>query len=844
MALAFVVGCGGEGPKGDPGDPGAPGTEGPPGPGTVGEGSVSAVSPNIVYLDRQVEVMISGYGTRWSSGVTVDFGPGIAVDQQNIIVASDTSLIVFISVAPDADVTSLRDVNVTDSTGTVTFAGAFVVQPPIANLGRLGTVAQGSLFLVQGDVIDRSTPIDTLEETTLELGQGNSQYVLSPADGEVAPYSFSGLAFVDVNTAPGQKEIVLLNGFQGDPDFPPVSYRFPASQFFDVTPRTPTPIALGTPAVGSFASSLQTHLFEVAPLPTEDVFVQIEAANGEGAAFVLLPPSGRFDDLAQVQFWLGNRVPASNSTDPWYVIAINLDSATGYDFTIETTAVEAETADVCENAAVVPLPANLTGLTLEDDADQDWFAIEVPADALGGTIAVATTAGDANADTILEIFGPDDCLVAFAGPRDQDYHETLVSPELTAAGTYYVKVSYSDYAPYAAGGYNLSINLNVPVGPDTNEPNNTCAMATDGGPLPVSLLDQSLDTATDEDWFSFEVDAAAVGGTFTVATLPGDAQTDTMIEVFGPDDCSVALSEPIDDNYHESYTSDALTAPGTYFVRVSNSPTTTNTGMAYDLSVTVDLPTAPDVHEPNNTCQASTALTLPATEMNLSLIPQTDEDWFAVTLDAAAVGQRLFVVTSPGDDEVDTVVEFFQSDCTTSFGGPSPDLNYQDIHASPVITAAGTYHIKISNSTFGYTGDAYNMQVLLVPASVTESEPNNTSATADSTMGSPDAIGAIGVAGDNDWYAVPLPANVRFVAQVDSGMVNECGVDIDSELEIYSPSGTSLAFSEDISPFGNYCSAALVQITTAGTYYVRIASSTDYEPDGMFDYTARFYYFP
>lgn len=80
----------------------------------------------------------------------------------------------------------------------------------------------------------------------------------------------------------------------------------------------------------------------------------------------------------------------------------------------------------------------------------------------------------------------------------------------------------------------------------------------------------------------------------------------------------------------------------------------------------------------------------------------TDEDWIAVTAGAGDVGKQVHVMTLPGDPYCDTVVEVFESDGTTSLGGPSANNDYHEEHFSTAIPAAGTYYVKIAADQTGW----------------------------------------------------------------------------------------------------------------------------------------------
>ena len=145
-----------------------------------------------------------------------------------------------------------------------------------------------------------------------------------------------------------------------------------------------------------------------------------------------------------------------------------------------------------------------------------------------------------------------------------------------------------------------------------------------------------------------------------------------------------------------------------YFVYWDNSGTSN-----YFATVSVAKVNVAD-KDPNNTCaQAQAAGALPANITNLFLSDANDVDWISFDVPAGNEGKFVHVTTSPGDDKTDTVVEVFASNCTTSLGGPSDDGGYHEDWVSAAITAPGKHFVKVSNSSFGYTGKLYNLSIEL-----------------------------------------------------------------------------------------------------------------------------------
>ena len=128
---------------------------------------------------------------------------------------------------------------------------------------------------------------------------------------------------------------------------------------------------------------------------------------------------------------------------------------------------------------------------------------------------------------------------------------------------------------------------------------------------------------------------------------------------------------------------------------------------------------------------------------------------------------------------------------------------------------------------------------------VTETEPNDVQGDADANLNALE-VGLIDVPGDMDWWSfdvtVPASATIELTARVtdvEEVFGSDLGVGLcdaftlDSEVEIYDSNGVSIAFNDDDYTF---CSTAVATVTTSGTYYVRVASSQVYWPQGEFGY--------
>jgi hypothetical protein len=156
-------------------------------------------------------------------------------------------------------------------------------------------------------------------------------------------------------------------------------------------------------------------------------------------------------------------------------------------------------------------------------------------------------------------------------------------------------------------------------------------------------------------------------------------------------------------------------SPGVTFVSSSGAKyyavyTDYNAKGGYDLDVTAHETTAQGSgeKEPNdskNLAISNGAVTPPWVTLSAGLEDASDEDWFAVTVDAAHVGKSIHVQTTGLDQFTDTVVDIFEQQGNTLIplgpnGKPSDDSGLLDELTSLATASAGTYFVKVSASPF------------------------------------------------------------------------------------------------------------------------------------------------
>ena len=101
---------------------------------------------------------------------------------------------------------------------------------------------------------------------------------------------------------------------------------------------------------------------------------------------------------------------------------------------------------------------------------------------------------------------------------------------------------------------------------------------------PVRVKGASLSAVTDVDWYKVTVPA---GKLIHARTVPGDANTDTVVSFYGTDG-TTKIGTDADNGNHEDVVSNALPAAGDYYIKVSASSYYAATATHYDLIVTLD----------------------------------------------------------------------------------------------------------------------------------------------------------------------------------------------------------------------------------------------------------------
>lgn len=447
LAAIVSMGC-----TGEQGPAGPPGVEGP-----SADASINAVIPSKVFLARMIDVTISGFNTNWSDATKVEFGAGVTVLNQKI--ASPTAIVATIEVGEEA-ATGPRDVQVVDPAGTVTYAGAFKIETPL-DLTVGGTSAQGSILVTKARQLDLSTPFDTTSTgdgffepiVYTNINVAGSPGINAQVEA-VDMYSTDLLVLVDVDTPAGKGDLTVHSGPLGD------TLASPAPGGLDIAARMPDVLMEGASVKGNIDTPLGTLLYSFTPSGPGLYQVTASASSQDANPnLAVLPKSGKFTELMGFS---GAPTVLATNTDPFYFIYWDNSGTTGYFATVKAEKVvtaDVDPNDTCANAQPAgALPADIKNLFLSSPDDVDWISFDVDPGNEGKIIHVTTSPGDAQTDTVVEVFGSN-CTTSLGGPSsDGDYHENFKSAPITAPGKHFVKVTNSTFG-YTGKLYNLTIAL-------------------------------------------------------------------------------------------------------------------------------------------------------------------------------------------------------------------------------------------------------------------------------------------------------------------------------------------------------------------------------------------------
>ncbi len=443
-------------------------------------------------------------------------------------------------------------------------------------------------------------------------------------------------------------------------------------------------------------------------------------------------------------------------------------------FSASTGGLEMEPNNSAAQASLLLGPGQLTNIglgALSNNADRDFWIIDVPMGAERYTVSVEATSGGVglcpSGDTFLTLFASDGTTVLVADDSDGTNGCSFLNPvadtgmRALAPGRYYLAIE-EDGNNNTFGSYELRASmtpaacgnglLETGAGEQCDDSNTnaadgcspSCAWETVGSfTAPGAALPGAITPAGDADFFMVTIGQGQFLSAFTSdggAGCPGD----TVLELYGADGVT-QLGGDDDDGTSNCSRIDPNTdgwaanmAAGTYFLRVrAFSINATIPNYTLTVSITDNLcgngalegtETCDDGNAADfDGCSAQCQYELEGTAMGAgasfsgALNPAGNIDWFAVVVPQGySVRAETF---APTDGQClagnDTVIRLWQSDRTTEIiedddGGSSRCSlidPQNDVAARDL--AAGTYYLSVEDYNNNDTISAYVLNVAI-----------------------------------------------------------------------------------------------------------------------------------
>ena len=430
-----------------------------------------------------------------------------------------------------------------------------------------------------------------------------------------------------------------------------------------------------------------------------------------------------------------------------------------------------EDNDDLETAGRIEVGSAASGIVC--DADEDWFAIEVPE---GCGLNIQLDFDHEQGDLDLHLHLPGGGIFA---ESVGDIDNELIRFD-DAGGMWFLRVDLKDGV--GANRYRLRPAVECPGAlecpaddgfEDNDLPGNAPVLFADAPTEAIACLD-------DADYFAVQVPA----GCDAVGTLDFDADGDLALDIVDLDANLVAAGAPTPDGVvaREYRQEDGRV----YFeVRANAAPND------YQLTLDAVCPEhrcpADDDAEPNNDAAGATAIDGPAA----GVVCGDDSDWFVVDALPGCV-LRAHVAQGPGDADLEL----------TALAGDAELARVRaddngDIVLDQVLDAGGEHHLRLAN--LGGVGQgsytiAVDLECVLACPGDDLLEDNDDRANATPVADGEPVRGVI-CGDDSDWFAIDVDAGCRAVADLDfdadgaldmrltDGDGNEIDVAVDGRVE-------------------------------------------------------------
>ncbi len=417
---------------------------------------------------------------------------------------------------------------------------------------------------------------------------------------------------------------------------------------------------------------------------------------------------------------------------------------------------------------------------------------------------------------------------------------------LSSAGVY-------SGTPTTAGTFSFTVNATNSVGSDADpyvhaisavalslpesEPNDTSGTAD---AIPIGTPGTgSVAAVGDVDYWSFTAAAGAVVRIEVFALRLDQPAWNTAannpdVALFATDGITALLTDANFNGGDQEFPFFRILTTGTYFVRVQRQ-TATLAGGAYSIRIT-SLPTPSYVElEPVGGATNDTSATAEAVAGTSGTIwghraAAAPPDFYSITVAGASI-LRLRMIAHlnglQGSSQYDSRVEIYATDGTTLISAYDDAIEF-DAYGSYAFTTAGTYFLRVAAFGGLGSGGQYLLEWSLAATTVTETEPNDTSATATAITYGAAVTGALGAA-DTDYFSFTASAGDQILLEVMDSTGGKMQGALDVVVADLLGSDGVTAVLNDLTtsagaiggPLTNvFCRTAILQ--SSGTHYVRI----------------------
>ena len=208
-------------------------------------------------------------------------------------------------------------------------------------------------------------------------------------------------------------------------------------------------------------------------------------------------------------------------------------------------------------------------------------------------------------------------------------------------------------------------------------------------------LPEQITPAGDEDWYVVDIGGLDSMYLFTART---SGETDTYIEIYGPNDRDVLVGQNDDGNDQNASATILVNNRERYWIKVRGYGSDT-TG-AYALHTDAEAYLG-DALEPNDTRAAALALQIEGPGVATTLIPASDRDWFAIQLSREPdYNAYLSIETLSAMDTVMTLYWGDEEVATDDDGGE--DSNARIVYRPE---RTGTYYVEVASYDAGELGE-------------------------------------------------------------------------------------------------------------------------------------------